>query len=430
MVASGERRTVVRARRRTVAQVVLVCGIVVLVAVYLTFFPVLGPWHGAFDLKVYRGAVVWWLHHRPLYTFHRDATPYGFTYPPFAALAMLPMAWLSEVQAQDVQIAVSALAVIGTTWFLVAPVAVRHRWPRWFAVALAVPLVYVMEPVRETLAYGQVNLYLVALVLLDMALLARGSRLAGLGIGLATAIKLTPGPFVLYLLLTGRWRAAGVAVGTFLAATLAAFAVAPGTSTQFWTKILFETKRVGRVGSADNQSVLGLLTRMIGSGTWVDRLWVLVAAAVLAVGMLRARQAWRRGDELVGITLTGLTSCLISPISWTHHLYWIVPAALVLIDVAAGTRVDGASWALLHGRPRATTLAAGAGALTVIGVFGLSVVWLMADFDGTLHGTGPVVAVVTSLYVLVMLVLLVLLPARDLSGPPAANSIADITIAG
>jgi len=128
--------------------------------------------------------------------------------------------------------------------------------------------------------------------------------------------------------------------------------------------------------------------------------------------------------------LTGLTSCLISPISWTHHLYWIVPAALVLIDVAAGTRVDGASWALLHGRPRATTLAAGAGALTVMGVFGLSVVWLMADFDGTLHGTGPVVAVVTSLYVLVMLVLLVLLPARDLSGPPASNSIADITIAG
>jgi alpha-1,2-mannosyltransferase len=422
MVASGERGTLARPRGRTAVQVALVCAVFVAVAVYLAFFPVLNPWHGEFDLKVYRGAVVWWLHHRPLYSFHRNATPYGFTYPPFAALVMLPMAWLTEVQAEVVQMVVSALTVIGTTWWLVAPVAARHRWPRWFAIALAVPLVYVMEPVRETLAYGQVNLYLVALVLLDMALLARGSRFAGVGIGLATAIKLTPGLFVLYLVVTGRWRQAAVAVGTFLAATLGAFAVAPGTSTQFWTTVLFETNRIGRVGSADNQSVLGLLTRLAGSGAWAHRLWLLAEAVVLVVGMVRARQAWQRGDELVGITLTGLTSCLVSPISWTHHLYWIVPAALVLLDVAAGTRVDGVSWHLLRGRPRAVRLLAGAAALTVMVVFGLSLVWLMADFDGSLHGTGVLVALVTSLYALAMLALLVVLPARDLSREPALRT--------
>ena len=132
-------------------------------------------------------------------------------------------------------------------------------------------------------------------------------------------------------------------------------------------------------------------------------------------------RAWLRGDELVGITLTGLTSCLVSPISWTHHLYWIVPAALVLVDVAAGTSVDGASWSVVGGRPRATALLAGGGALAVMTVFGLSLVWFEAGFNGTLYGSGPFVVLVTGLYALAMLALLVALPTRDRAVEPALS---------
>jgi alpha-1,2-mannosyltransferase len=397
---------------RVALLVAAACALLVSVGLYMVHLSPLHAWHGAFDLKVYRGAVIWWLDGNPLYSFHRNATPYGFTYPPFAALTMLPLSWVSELRAQVLSVIASSLLVVVTTWWLVSPVAARHSWPRWFAVAIAVPLAYLMEPVRETIAYGQVNLFLVALVLLDMAALARGSRFAGVGIGLAAAIKLTPGLFILYLVLTGRWRQAGVAMGTFLAATLAAFAVGPGTSVQFWTRTLFQTERIGRLGSADNQSVLGLLTRLAGSASWGGRLWVVAALAVLVVGMVRARQAWRRGDELVGITLTGLTSCLVSPISWTHHLYWIVPAALVLVDIAAGAGVAESAWSRLRDRPRAVMALAGGLALIVMAVFGLSVVWLLAHFDGSFPRHGVLMALGTSAYALTMLALLVLLPAR------------------
>jgi alpha-1,2-mannosyltransferase len=252
-----------------------------------------------------------------------------------------------------------------------------------------------------------VNLYLAGLVLFDVAALRRGSRLAGVGTGLATAVKLTPGLFVLYLALTGRWRAAGTAAGACLGAAALAFCLAPGTSVQFWTRLVFQTSRVGPTSAVANQSVLGLLTRVSGPdrpGTMV--LWAAVAAVVLAVGLARARSAHRRGDDLVGSTLTGLTACLVSPISWTHHLFWIVPAEVVLVDLAAGTA------ALLRRRPRPVRAAAAAAAVVVFLVFALSVVWYFAVPTGGMRGQGLAAVLGADAYVLLMLGLLLLLPAR------------------
>lgn len=401
-------RTPQRTAARTVLGIAIIAAVALAGAFYMIDLCVLNPWHGGFDLKVYRGAVIWWLHHKPLYTFHRNATPYGFTYPPFAALTMLPMSLFSQSTALWINGTFSAVVLIALTWWLVAPIAERHGWPRWFAVGVAVPLVYLIEPVRETIAYGQVNLYLMALVLVDVALLSRGNRLAGVGTGLATAIKLTPGVVILYLLITGRWRAAATALGAFAGATLLAAAVAPGTSQQFWTVTLFETKRVGKVQSADNQSVLSLLARAFGTGTLTSVLWVVAAGLVLVLGLLRARKAWRRGDELVGITLTGLVSCLVSPISWTHHLVWVVPAILVLIDVAAGTPVSGS------GRPGTRRVVAGAAALAACVVFVFSVVWYFANFDGSMPAHGFGVQLGADAYGLAMLALLGLVPIRAL----------------
>src|SRR4051794_24542773 len=219
-------------------------------------------WHHTFDLRVYRGAVQWWLHGHPLYDFLRPHTEKGFTYPPFAVLCLLPLALGTETTATVLLTAVSAALVVLTTWWLVAPVAVRGGWPRWFAVALAVPLVVAMEPVRETLGWGQIDLVIGALVLADAVALGRGRPWAGIGIGLAAAIKLTPGLFVVYLALTRRWRAAAVAAGAFLAATLLGGVVDPSASARYWTRTLWETGRVGSPAHLNDQSLLGLLARL------------------------------------------------------------------------------------------------------------------------------------------------------------------------
>jgi alpha-1,2-mannosyltransferase len=394
-----------------------VIGVVVTAVVAQLQHLVYGPNHGFFDLQVYRGAIRWWLDGRPLYEFTQGRTPYGFTYPPFAAFCLLPLALLSQPAAVTVLTAGGvAVVVVGTGW-LVAPLARRHGWPVWFVVAVALPLVVVVEPVRETLGFGQVNLLLAALVLGDVVALRRGATWAGLGIGLATAVKLTPGVFLLYLVLTRRWGPACVAAGTALAATLLAFAVAPGTSWQYWTSTLWDTSRVGLLDKTSNQSIQGLLARTTDSGTPV---WAALAAVVLATALWRAVRAHRSGDELAGVTLAGLGACLVSPISWTHHLVWVVPAVVVLVDVAAGTPLSAGAPSWLRGRDRLVAGGAAAGALVVLAAVVSSIVWYFEQHPAEEAEGIWSWAPGENAYTVVLLGLVLLLPVRAVGAEVSA----------
>lgn len=364
------------------------------------------PTHDFFDLRVYRGAVQWWLHGGQLYAFQLPHTTYGFTYPPFAAIVMLPLAWLGLGAASVLVTAASATVVVVLTWWLVAPVAERHGWSRWFVVALAVPVVVALDPIRETLGFGQINMLIFGLVMVDVVALRRQRAWAGVGIGLATALKLTPGLFVVFLLLAGRRRAAAVASGTFLGASLLAFAVSGGTSTTYWTSAVWDTSRVGHIDRTNNQSLLGVLARLTDPAPPPHLVWWALAAAVLAVGLTRAVRAYRAGDDVAAVTLVGVTGSLVSPISWTHHMFWVVPALVVLLDVAAGTPVQGGRPAWLRAHARTV---AGATGLVVGAGFVFSVVWVLAD--GPNDG-GALGVLTRDGYALLFVALLVLLPVR------------------
>jgi len=375
------------------------------------------PWHDFFDLRVYRGAVDWWLHGRALYDFTYAETPYGFTYPPFAALVVLPMVLLPTGVVAWLHALVNLVVLAVLSRWLVTPLARRHGWPLPFAWVAAVPVLFVLEPVRETIGFGQVNLLLAALVLADVVGLRRGSRWAGVGIGLAAAVKLTPGLFILLLLLTRRWRAAAVAVGTAGGATLLAALVAPGTSWRFWTETLWQTDRVGRLDKTSNQSLLGGLARLADPGAPNRVLWLLLVVGVLVLALGRAVRAARAGDELVAITLTGLAACLVSPIAWSHHLVWIAPALVVLVDVATGPgrRAGGLRW-WQDGRRRT---AAGLAGLTVL-VFASSAIWLARAGAAHHHDGGIVGIAVEDGYLLLALALVAVLPIRSADLPSAA----------
>ena len=302
----------------------------------------------------------------------------------------------------------SAVLVVVTTAWIVAPVADRHGWPRWITLGVAVPLAFATEPVRETLGWGQIDLVVAALVLADVRALRRGRPWAGVGIGLATAIKVTPALFVVYLAGTRRWRAAGLACGTLGVTVLAGFLVDP--STRYWTRLLWQTDRVGHPTNPNDQSLLGLLARWPGAGPPSRVLWAALAVAVLVAGLGRAVRLSRRGDDLAGVTVTGLTACLISPISWVHHLYWVLPAVVVLVDIAAGTPVAGPGAAPAGRRPEAVRWAAAAAALVVTGAFACSLIWFF-----TLARPSPWTVAGENAYVFLMLGLVAGLPARELA---------------
>jgi alpha-1,2-mannosyltransferase len=276
----------------------------------------------------------------------------------------------------------------------------------WFACALALPLISTLEPIRETVTFGQINMLLVLLVLTDLLIIApRWPRLTGVGIGIAAAIKLTPAIFIVYLLITRRWRAALTATATAVAATLLAAAVAWRDSWHFWTAALWETGRVGHTDRIANQSLFGMLARLTAPQDPNLLLWLGLVLPLVGYGLWRARRAALAGDEVVGLTLTGFVGGLASPITWPHHLFWFVPALLVLVDAGLG---GGCGAARGRRRPGLLAMAALSWASVTVSVISLFELGL----SRRLFGTGPPNFLIVNWYVLLAAALIVALPVR------------------
>ncbi len=304
--------------------------------------------HGYFDLRVYYGALNFWVHgHGELYDYLKSYTEYGFTYPPFAALTMLPMAIVPWAVAIGISTALNVAAGVAVLYWLIDPLARRQGWHRWSALAIAIGFAAAIDPVSETINFGQVNVLLVALVAGDLlVLVSRGQRLGGIGIGLATAIKLTPGIFILYLLITRRFRAAGVATATAGVATMFAAAVIPDSTREFFTDALWNPDRIGSQSFVSNQSLNGFVARL--APTHPSRaLWLVLVVGALAAWVWLVRRAAAAGDERAGFALTGIAGCLISPITWVHHLVWLLPAFALLVDYGLDRSLSGRRRGLL-----------------------------------------------------------------------------------
>jgi len=389
-----------RTVRRLVAVVALLA---VLPALYLP-----GLVHNFFDLKIYMSAMDWWTTGHPLYDYVQPDRVQGalyFTYPPFSALLLWPFGLLRLGVTVTIFTVLTVLAVVLTTRWLVLPVIARHGLPRTFTLVVAVLLVLAVESTRETITFGQINMLLVVLILGDLLFaVPQARRWAGVGVGLATALKLFPGIFIVYLLATRRWRAAVVASATAAAATLLAAAIAPSDSWRFWTQELWDTERVGRTDYVGNQSLFGLLSRFTAPEKPDRVLWLLLVAVVVGYGLWRAARAARAGDLLTGLTLTGLVGALVSPITWTHHIYWLVPAVVLLVDVALSADRPDES----RRRWWSAALALGTTAVITYGV-----VTFQKWGTDPVRTHDPVDFVTQNSYVLLCLLLLAALPIRS-----------------
>jgi len=279
------------------------------------------------DLDVYRLGSAVLLHGGALYGAlppTQDGQELLFTYPPFAAILLAPLAvmpyWLACVAMTLLTVGLLA-AVLMVVLRSVNLLPAGSR--RWLVPGGALLAAEALEPVQRTVFAGQVDVLLMALVALDILVdTPRWPR--GMLIGLAAALKLTPAIFVLYFLLRKDGRAVLVAGLSWLAATAAGFLFAGADSVRYWTSSVFDTGRVGGPLYAGNQSLLGLLTRLGVPAPERTVLWLMLAAGTVALTVAGMRRALSARHFAVALGLNALCGLLISPISWTHHWVWIV----------------------------------------------------------------------------------------------------------
>jgi alpha-1,2-mannosyltransferase len=178
------------------------------------------------------------------------------------------------------------------------------------------------------LGYGQINLLIALLIVLDLSR-DDAARSKGTLIGLAAGLKLTPLIFVPYLFLSRRRRAAFVALGTFASTVAVGYALLPRDAQRFWDGgLVFDARRLGGCCVPANQSLRGAILRLVPSFGTVWLLAVALTVGIVGVGL--ASLSSRRGDEGMGFSRCATTGLLVSPVSWTHHWTLAVPALLLL----------------------------------------------------------------------------------------------------
>jgi alpha-1,2-mannosyltransferase len=306
-----------------------------LVLVLVVGAGILGGLYGELkDLAVYRHAGDLLLAGDSPYATREPVFDLPFTYPPFAAVLLAPLALLPTTLAKGLWTAASAAALDAT---IVLVLRAGGKRPPWWLVGSLAAAAVALEPVWQTFWFGQVNLVVLVALLWD--LLRPHKRSSGVLLGLAAGLKLTPLLFVVVLLAVGHrgmaLRAAAVFVGTVLVGLLV-----PGGAS-YWTDGLLDASRVGPPALAHNQSVYGALTRVLdGPPSTIG--WLAVAGPLAVVVVVVAVAWWRRGDVQLGICLAALAMLLASPVSWSHHWVWALPVALVVWD---RSRVAAVTWA-------------------------------------------------------------------------------------
>ncbi|HEX7996366.1 MAG TPA: glycosyltransferase 87 family protein [Streptosporangiaceae bacterium] len=318
--------------------------------------------HRMFDLGMFRdgGLIIRHAYHvhsgqpAALYDLvvRHGANP--FSYPPFAAAIFAVMSFVSPLALEWGITVLSVGALTYAVWLTLAGMGVPRGRARTGAMLAASAAALWTQPVQSNLSLGQINLLLMAAIIWDLRPSRAeldGIRLGadgpivgsafstvaspwwtGLATGVAAGIKLTPLIFIPYLLITRRFRQAGVAAAAFAVTVGIGFAVVPGASATYWRSGLLDRATGAQsanteffFGSTWNQSLRGYLSRLLQDSQIAVAPWLIAAALTLVIGLVCATWLYRDGYPMLGLLTCAVTGLLISPVSWVHQWVWIGP---------------------------------------------------------------------------------------------------------
>ncbi|GGR30503.1 bifunctional glycosyltransferase 87/phosphatase PAP2 family protein [Streptomyces aurantiogriseus] len=261
-----------------------------------------------------------------------------FTGTPFGGLVLKPLTRAAE-QALGWGWTFGTLLLVAALGLVVAralPQPVSRR-TSLLAAPVAISLLMLSLPVRNTLWLGQTSIIPVLLVLLG-CFVVRGERAGGALIGVAAALQPTVLLFAPLLWFTGRRHAALSTGATFAGTTLLAWAAMPHDSYTYWVHHMAGVGLGGKADALANQSLHGALLRLDLSGPLEIALFLALGATVAVLGVRRAVRYARDGQLLLAVAVTGCAAIAVSPTTWQHQLLWVLLAVVGRVGKRASDR--------------------------------------------------------------------------------------------
>lgn len=292
----------------------------------------------AVDANVYRagGSTVW--NSNPLY---REALWGGlkYTYPPFSAILFAPLSLISVTTMQTLSQIVNLILLSCCVYISFRAVdSTLIGRQLYMRVAFVTSISLFFEPVRTTMMLGQVNLLLMLFVLLGTVGL--GGRVLASLVGISAAIKITPSLFIIRFALQRDWRKFLSSIIGLTAATLTGLIILTSDSLDYFGEYSKDFSRVSLADTIGNQSMKGLVARLLETSEPPLLSWLLPATGVLILGIAAAyisRCVFK--NTLLDVTIYGMLATVVSPFSWEHHWVWFVPLLVCAINIFEHSRL-------------------------------------------------------------------------------------------
>ena len=314
----------------------LVAGaIVVQLTLVIRLLVAIGQGYLPHDFLAYDGAARNLLAGKPLYDL--TATETGglglFLYPPSFALLMLPVVVVPSNVAAPIWMVLLMVVGIGAVWRM--PVSRPIRWVMTLMLGLSWPFI-------DALAQGQVGPILMLLFVAGWRAVDRPAPgmpgapesrrsprerplLLGIALGLGTTIKIQPAVVIAWAALTGRFRAAAIAIGVVAALALVATLI---VGVGAWSDLASVLAATNRPEFTMNSVGVARLAYEAGApAALATQVYVasLVAAAIAVVAAIR----WC--TPVASYLVAAVASQLFSPVIWPHYaIVLLLPVAWLL----------------------------------------------------------------------------------------------------
>ena len=331
---------------------ILLSGIAVVV--FLAWLSVYGgdfrPWlfqshyTGHFPDLSARINQMWVLDH-----FGRLYSPFtieAFTYPPPAIFVFWPLHLISKTSGIFLWSVVTILCV-AITYYVAFIYSGFRRGTLAFGVSLwsAAVTAMIFPPLIECLAWGQTSTILLALLVTDF--LAVVGKRRGILTGIAAAIKLYPGVFIVFWGLQRRWRAALTALVSFLVLVVASWILWPRESTTFFFNRLLNGSELSHFdkfspfsATYESASVWSFFKRFTFLPTSLTLLLVIACSiAILTLGLGAAARLYDASWKISSFVALLFLTSILAPISWDHYFTFTPLLLFVAVEVGYKSRL-------------------------------------------------------------------------------------------
>ena len=270
----------------------------------------------------------------------------AFTYPPTAIAFFYPILLIPKYLLTSIWTLLSLAALCASL-----NLVLQNLRPQPVLSALRTSLVLTVmsallaAPVLEGLFWGQVGTFL--LLAVGWEEVSESDVRGGVLVGLATALKIYPGIFILVFILRRQWSRLFWALGTIATLLLSSYVLWP-TSTK-WYFIHVVMGGEGAVhfqnshAATNNGSFVAVLERFPFNFASISTIvQIIISVAVIALSLLGGHRLWQRGMKLSSLLVMMMGSVLASPIAWDH--YFVFVPLLLLVPSEVGVRSWFGRW--------------------------------------------------------------------------------------